>query len=335
MPLASRTVVMIHPGGLGDVLLAVPAMVRLRTGFPNHRLVLCAEALVASLLFECRIVDAWVSVQGRHAAELFAGPDMVTGQVRTWLEDCDLAIGWMEDLDGRLNETLRAVGASKAIVRSPFSMEIGAIHQRDRFLETIDLTSFGEGEDLLLPVPESLHHLGQACLEATGIPIGQPLAVIHPGSGSLHKCVAPDVLAAAIDAMRGSGITLAVLEGSADRGPVENLLPLCGKSPIVLKRLDLLTVAGILAQADLYVGHDSGITHLAGLMGVRTIALFGPTDPMRWAPRGSKVSVIQGAPCLCHSWEEVRRCEGKPCLKIQQDSLVTCCLAHLNVVKAQ
>jgi heptosyltransferase III len=326
---------MIHPGGLGDVLLAVPAMVRLRTGFPNHQLVLCAEAWVASLLFECHVVDVWVSVQGCHAAELFAGPDRVTGQVRTWLEDCDLAIGWMEDLDGRLNETLRAVGARKVIVRSPFSMEIGAIHQRDRFLETINATSFREGEDLLLSVPESLLHLGQACLDATGIPIGQPLAVIHPGSGSPHKCVAPEVLAAAVDEMRGSGITPAVLEGPADQGPVERLLQLCRKSPIVLKGLDLLTVAGILAQTDLYIGQDSGITHLAGLMGVRTIALFGPTDPMRWAPSGAKVSVIQGTPCLCHSWEEVRRCEGKPCLKIQQESLVACCFAHLNEVKDQ
>ena len=48
---------MIHPGGLGDVLLAVPAMVRLRTRFPNYRLVLCAGDQVAQLLLTCRIVD--------------------------------------------------------------------------------------------------------------------------------------------------------------------------------------------------------------------------------------------------------------------------------------
>ena len=46
----ARTVVMIHPGGLGDVLLAVQAMSRLRTRFPKHRLVLCAEDQVARLL---------------------------------------------------------------------------------------------------------------------------------------------------------------------------------------------------------------------------------------------------------------------------------------------
>ncbi len=76
---------MIHPGGLGDVLLAVPAMVRLRTRFPNHRLVLCAGDQIARLLLTCRIVDEWISVQGRACADLFAGVDSATGQIQTWL----------------------------------------------------------------------------------------------------------------------------------------------------------------------------------------------------------------------------------------------------------
>ena len=116
-----RTIVLIHPGGVGDVLMAVPAMVRLRTRFPNHQLVLCAEDQVARLLLECLIIDAWTAVQGRACTNLFAGADSITGQVQTWLEDCDLAIGWMQDFDGKLTETLKAAGAREVIVRSPFS----------------------------------------------------------------------------------------------------------------------------------------------------------------------------------------------------------------------
>jgi ADP-heptose:LPS heptosyltransferase len=86
----------------------------------------------------------------------------------------------------------------------------------------------------------------------------------------------------------------------------------------------------VLAQASLFVGQDSGVTHLAGLMGVRTVALFGPTDPARWAPSGPKVTVLQGAPCLCQSWSDVSRCEGKPCLKVSQAHLEAVCLAHLR-----
>src|SRR5258708_36801563 len=48
-----------------------------------------------------------------------------------------------------------------------------------------------------------------------------------------------------------------------------------------------------LSQATLFVGHDSGVTPLAAATGIRTIALFGPTDPVIWAPNGDHVTVIQ------------------------------------------
>jgi ADP-heptose:LPS heptosyltransferase len=326
----TRTIVMIHPGGLGDVLLAVPAMTRLRTRFPKHRLLLCAEDQVSMLLLACGIIDEWISVQGRVCADLFAGASSATGQVRTWLQDCDLAIGWMEDLDGKLSATLKAFGVRQVIVRSPFSTAIQATDQRDRFLEAINEAPSDDKGDVLLTVTEPLLHLGQACLEATGFSIGRPLVVIHPGSGSAHKCVAPEILASLVIALEISGATPVILEGPADREPVERFLKSCVNPPIILKGLNLLTVAGVLAQAQLFIGQDSGVTHMAGLIGVRTVALFGPTDPARWAPRGVHVTVVQGAPCLCESWNDVSRCEEKPCLKMPQDHLVALCLTHLK-----
>lgn len=326
----SRTIVVIHPGGLGDVLLAVPAMVRLRARFPSHSMVLCAEDQVARLLLAYHVVDAWVSVQGRDCAELFAGAEMVTGPVRTWLEGCDFAIGWTGDFDGKLSETLKACGVREVIVRSPFSTTIQATHQRDRFLETINEPPAEDGGAVLLIATEPLIQLGLTWLKAAGLSTEKPLVIIHPGSGSAHKCVRAEFLASMITELQLSGATPVLLEGPGDRHPVERLLQLCVKPPIVLKDLDLLTVAGVLAQASLFVGQDSGMSHLAGLIGVRTVTIFGPTDPIRWAPRGANVTVIQGAPCLCCSWEEVSRCEGKPCLEISQDHLLALCLAHLR-----
>jgi ADP-heptose:LPS heptosyltransferase len=330
MPIVRKTIMMIHPGGLGDVFLAVPAMVRVRTRFPNHRLVLCAEEQIAKLILTCRIVDAWTSVQGSTCTDLFAGAESITGQVQTWLEDCDLAIGWMQDLDGKLNETLKAIGVREVIVRSPFSTDIRATHQRDRFLEAINETPSDDEEDVLLTATKPLLHLGRTCLEAVGLSPAQSLVVIHPGSGSAHKCVAPETLASVVIAVQTSGAIPVVLEGPADGETVERLLPLCVNPPIVLRGLDILTVAGVLAQARLFVGQDSGITHLAGLMGVRTVALFGPTDPARWAPNGDHVTVMQGAPCFCRSWDEVSQCQEKPCLDVRQDDLVARCVAHLQ-----
>ena len=319
---------MIHPGGLGDVFLAVPAMTRLRNRFPRHRLLLCAGDQAATLLLACRIIDDWTSVQGRTCADLFAGS--VTGQLQTWLEDCDLAIGWMEDADGRLSVALKAAGVREVIVMSPFSLLIHATHQRDRFLEAINEAPYDGDGHAGLTVPEPLFSLGQGCLETAGISNRQPFAVIHPGSGSAHKCVGPEILASVVAALQLSGTTPVILEGPADREPVERLVQACLQPPVVLKGLDVLTVAGVLAHARLYLGQDSGVTHMAGLLGVRTVVLFGPTDPNRWAPFGAHVTIVQGQPCLCRSWGDVSRCEEQPCLNISQDDLVSLCLAQLK-----
>ena len=72
------------------------------------------------------------------------------------------------------------------------------------------------------------------------------------------------------------------------RGPEERL-------PGALYIPDLFELARFLAGARAYIGNDSGITHLAAAVGIPTIALFGPTDPAVWAPRGKKVIVIHAA----------------------------------------
>ena len=330
MPTEGKTIIMIHPGSLGDVLLAVPAMARVRTRFPNHRLALCAEVQAAKLLLAFGIVDAWTSLQGRDCADLFVDAGSVTGQVRTWSRDCDLAIGWMQDHDGTLSGTLKALGVREVIVRSPFSTEIRAIHQRDRFLETINEVPSEDEGDVLLKVTKPVLQLGRACLEAAGHSLGTSFVLIHPGSGSPHKCVESETLLPVVVAVQRVGATPVILEGPADREPVERLLQACPNPPILLRDLDLLTVAGVLAQAQLFIGHDSGVTHMAGLIGVPTIALFGPTDPARWAPRGAHVTIVQGKACLCQSWDEVSRCKEKPCLDVRTDELVALCLAHLD-----
>jgi len=60
-------------------------------------------------------------------------------------------------------------------------------------------------------------------------------------------------------------------------------------------RIDnLYELACWLATARLYIGNDSGITHLAAAAGTPVVAIFGPTNPSVWAPRGEKVQVVSG-----------------------------------------
>src|SRR5262249_62383936 len=57
----------------------------------------------------------------------------------------------------------------------------------------------------------------------------------------------------------------------------------------------LRQLAALFERATVFVGNDSGLSHLAAAVGCATLVLFGPTDPAVWAPTGARVRVVRGA----------------------------------------
>ena len=288
-----RTIVVIHPGALGDVLLAVPAMIRLRVQYPQHQLVLCAKSPVAQVLFACGVIDAWMSVEGSACADMFNPDASIKGELKDWLSCCDCAIAWLQDEKGNLSAALRKAGAGRTIVASPFSVGLKATHQSDRFCEIAQVSPVPGVSFKPLRLPGEMHALGLVCLEKAGMSDDQPFVAVHPGSGSPHKSVAVTTMATMIMKLQDEGFSSVVIQGPADEKSVYNLLHDIPFPVPVLRELGLPTLGGVLLHAGLFVGHDSGVSHLAALLGVRTIAIFGPTNPDRWAPLGSHVTVIQ------------------------------------------
>ena len=312
----ARSIIVIHPGALGDVLLAVPALRWLKKKFPDHHIQLISNEPVGRILLECRLIDAWMSVHGGLCADLCSGsiPDSI--EIRRRLETCECAVVWMKQEHRGLATALENCGVREILMQSPFSPQLTARHQSDRFLETLGATTAERPVDEPLQLSTSLMERGRAWFVDMGISSDRPLALIHPGSGSRHKCASVEVLAGVIVALDQEGLCPLVLEGPADEAITAQLLQLLPMMPTVVREQDLSIVAGMMARVQVYIGHDSGTTHLAALLGVPTIALFGPTDPEQWAPRGAHVVVLRGIPCVCPSWEAIRRCEDKPCLAI-------------------
>ena len=320
--ISPRTVVILHPGGLGDLLLAVPAIQSMRERWPSNEFLLCAHPQAAELLYECGLVDRWLSAQSTVCAALFGGMPPTDSLLRDRLSRCDLAVAWTSDDSGTLAAALKRSGAVTAVVQSPFAPTLTSIHQSERYAEIA-------GVDYRQP---SIAHVASQAFKADahahltgyGLSRRRPLAVIHPGSGSRHKCVKPEVLLEVLEGLQGFESLL--LQGPADKEMIERLLLRMPRAPIVLRGLPMRLLAGVLMEADVFVGHDSGVTHLAALLGAPTIALFGPTDPARWAPRGPAVTVMNEHLCSCSSWDAVRRCENKPCLELSAHAILAACL---------
>lgn len=320
-----RTLFIVHPGSLGDVLLALPAMQALRAAFPDHVLGLMAQTEVSRLLLTGGEVDEMFALEGRSMADMLAGIASMDAKMERWLVRCDVAVAWLVNSGHDFDATLRKFGITHILVGSPHSPECRSAHQADRFLETVQSIVPMRSYRTTLQLPHETIQDAAARLTSIGMLPSRPLLMIHPGSGSRHKCVAPGLLAGLFFKYRSQGILPLIVGGPADADQVTALRLSCSEPFPVLQNLDLVSMAGILAHADRFIGHDSGLTHLAASLQVPTVALFGPTDPDRWAPHGSHVRVVTGPSCHCNGWEAVRRCAEKPCLQIPLEQVVSAC----------
>jgi hypothetical protein len=286
---------------------------------------LVAARHVGSLLRNCNEVEVVFSLESGALAELLAGDRASRSPFITWLRNCGFAQCWMQDQDGTLRAALAVHGVLKVGISSPMSDRWKSRHQTDRFLEAAQCLGLQVDADRPLRTTDGMEERGHAALVGAGVPRNSSYVVIHPGSGSIHKCCHAALLASLLDWVWSKGLLPVIVQGPADEEQVRNLTAQPSRSFYLLKENDLSILAGIIKNAVLHVGHDSGLTHLAASLGVPTVACFGPTDEGRWGPRGRWVALVRGNPCLCPTWEAVQQCRDKCCLKISSSSLLHAC----------
>ena len=205
---------------------------------------------------------------------LFREPPLVPPQ---W-ENAELVVLWMREV-GELFQAFRAAGARTVIAAIPEPEEDS--HVADHLIES--LAAVG-----VQPLAEL------AKLDFPGTMVGEGAAgpaLVHAGSGSARKNWPSDRFAALCRRLAASGFVFELVEGPADHEAVSQLVAELGSSVKVNRPSNTLDLARLLASSRLLIGNDSGVSHLAGRLGLPTVAIFGATDPTRWAPRGPRVEV--------------------------------------------
>lgn len=259
-----RTLV-VHIGGIGDFLLSCPTLVHLGKDGP-------VELLGKPDRLDLAVAGGLaVAAHDGERHELHSAFHEPTPRLRELLSRFDRCILWMRD-DGQVQDAVRRCGVTR-------------VHAFPG-----------------LPPPDWPAHASRYYLECLGVHDAPPLrlaiepsptrhdVVIHPGSGGERKKWPPERFIALAAALTERGRSVAWCLGPAEEGA-----QLPGHLP-VLRISALVALARELAAAHLYIGNDSGITHLAAAVGCPTIAVFGPTDPPVWAPLGNHVTVVQGTP---------------------------------------
>lgn len=134
---------------------------------------------------------------------------------------------------------------------------------------------------------------GKELLKEIGLGSGKKLVVIQPGSGGLHKCWHLDNFLAVAQKLNSEGIEVIFLLGPTELDRFSNAaIKKIGGIAKYFRDLSLDQVLELLSHANVFIGNDSGITHLAAGLGVRTFAIFGPTNPAVYKPIGPDVTIF-------------------------------------------
>ncbi|MDH4239015.1 MAG: hypothetical protein OEW48_05600, partial [Phycisphaerae bacterium] len=132
----------------------------------------------------------------------------------------------------------------------------------------------------LIKATESDVNKGRELLTEIQVDSSEKLVVIQPGSGGLHKCWHPDNFLSVAKELRLKGVDVVFLLGPAEQERFSNAtIKDINNVAKCLTDLSLTQVVWLLSCSDGFLGNDSGITHLAAGMGVRTLVVFGPTNP--------------------------------------------------------
>ena len=118
------------------------------------------------------------------------------------------------------------------------------------------------------------------------------ITIIHPGAGSVRKRWDISKFLELFHLLESNGIKCKFLIGPSEMD-LKDILP---KDKLIITQ-DIRKVIEILSLAEGFIGNDSGLSHLSAFMGVPTLVIFGPSDPIRWRPIGEKVEVIRGVDC--------------------------------------
>ncbi|HEX4086063.1 MAG TPA: glycosyltransferase family 9 protein [Chthoniobacteraceae bacterium] len=288
-------ILVIRGGAIGDFVLTLPAIRLLRENFPHAHLEILGYKHIVALAEGRFYADATRSIEYGGLSRFFIPGAELPEDLVEYFASFQQIVSYLYDPDGFFAANLRRSGVRYFIHGSPMVDDSAhAAQQLALPLESLALYLDGKAP-ALFPTEADRLQAGAWLADAFPGAVG-PLIALHPGSGGERKNWPAAQWAALGETIFQTipDARLLLVGGEADHGPLALLRQaLRGRPAAEALDLPLPHLAAILQRARLFLGHDSGISHIAAAVGVPALLLFGPTDPDIWAPPAPGVRILR------------------------------------------
>lgn len=284
--MAAPRILIIRGGAIGDFILTLPAIQLIRESVPGAHLEVLGYPAIIGLAKAVGIVEATRSLEHGSMARLFAPGSKIDDELMEYFRRFNMVVSYLYDPDGFFRGNMERIGV-KTFIEVPHHVQPGAGHAARQLAKPLEkLAMFLDNPAPRLPFPV-----------AEGVRSGKPILALHPGSGSLKKSWPTDRWVETggrlFQEFPQHQLALITGEAEAERGITQALLTgWRGHDFLHWDQLPLTELAARLAGCAGFIGHDSGISHLAAACGVPCLLFFGPTDPETWAPANPEVQVV-------------------------------------------
>jgi ADP-heptose:LPS heptosyltransferase len=304
---AEMRILIVKSSSLGDIVLALPMLRALRQARPRAYIAWVVESPFQDLLAGNRDLDRLFVVDRANVRATVVSLYRAVRQIRA--DGFDVVVdlqGWIKSqLLCKLSGARSAVGVMKKNELGFHVLARGVpdrpeTHAADLFLEVARLLGAeATPASFDVPILEADSEYIDGFLATLSPDPNAGIAVLQPGSSWTNKRWSLGKLAEVGRALSANGDLVPVVPwGPGERADAAEVVRLIGDRGVLAPPTTIRQLAALLRRSALYVGTDSGPMHLASALGVPTVGLFGPSDPVRFAPYRQPARVVRrDLPC--------------------------------------
>jgi heptosyltransferase III len=284
-------ILVIRGGAIGDFILTLPALKALRDARPQAHMEILGYKHIGVLAENRFYAQAVRSIEYGPLARFFARNSELPAELADYFASFDLVISYLYDPDRIFEGNLHRSGVEN-LITGPARIVENAGHAARQLARPIEQQGI-KVVNLAERIFPSIEDREFAREFLASVP--QPIVAMHPGSGSDQKnWPLENWISLFSPGSRFADLErLLVISGEADKAQTDQLEREWKNRDVRFARnLPLPRLAAVLERS-IFIGHDSGISHLAAAVGANCILLFGPTDPDIWAPKNENVRVLR------------------------------------------